>query len=119
MTSSRPKDGQQHSSSPQYPLRRRSQRHNDVATILAYDRFCRQYTAYRHSMSNQIRIFEWIDERRIEMRDEGRPHWVPSTYDFERAVRDCGDDLVSRPIAAQSECLQLMRDNRPRYTAQH
>jgi len=50
---------------------------------------------YHHSMANQIRIFDWIDERRIEMLAEGRPHWVPSTHDFEQAMRDCWDDLVT------------------------
>jgi hypothetical protein len=25
---------------------------------------------------------------------EGRPHWVPATHDFERAERDCRNDLV-------------------------
>ena len=75
-------------------MRQTAQRHNDLATVLAYDRFCRQYPAYRHSMSNQIRIFEWLDECRIEMLAEGRPHWVPSIRDFEQAERDCWDDLV-------------------------
>jgi len=37
---------------------------------------------------------DWIDERRIEMRAEGRLHWVPSERDFEQAARDCADDLV-------------------------
>jgi len=39
---------------------------------------------------------DWIDERRIEMLAEGRPHWVPSMDDFEHAMRDCWDDLVKR-----------------------
>jgi len=47
-------------------------------------------------MSNQLRIFDGIDERRIEMLAEGRPHWVPNERDFELAMRDCWDDLVKR-----------------------
>jgi len=41
---------------------------------------------------------DWVDERRIEMLAEGRPHWVPSMQDFEQAERDCGDDLVKFPF---------------------
>jgi porphobilinogen synthase len=37
----------------------------------------------------------WIDERRIEMLAEGRRHWVPSLWEFEQAMRDCWDDLVT------------------------
>jgi hypothetical protein len=75
-------------------MNQRTQRENDLATFHAYIRFCRQHPAYRHSMSNQIRIMDWIDECRIERLAEGRPHWVPSMRDFEMAERDCGDDLV-------------------------
>lgn len=32
--------------------------------------------------ANQLRIFGWIDERRIEMLAEGRLHWVPTEHDF-------------------------------------
>ena len=39
-------------------------------------------------------LMDWIDERRIEMLAEGRRHWVPSSWDFERAMWDCWDDLV-------------------------
>jgi hypothetical protein len=67
---------------------------NDVATFLAYLDFCRLHSRYHHSMPNQIQLFEWIADRRIEMLAEGRPHWVPSTDDFQRAARDCWDDLV-------------------------
>ena len=70
------------------------QRQNDLATFLAYLKFCRLHPAYHACIANQLRIFDWIDERRIEMLAEGRPHWVPSTRDFEVAVRDCWDDLV-------------------------
>lgn len=77
-------------------LAHKGQRRNDVATILAYHRFCRLHPAYRHLMSNQLRIFDWVDERRIEMLAEGRPHWVPSERDFWLAMRDCWDDLVKR-----------------------
>jgi len=94
LTGSRPKDAHQHNTNPDCPLRRRRQRRSDIATILAYERFCRLHPAYRHSMSNQIRIFEWLDVRRVEMRAEGRAHWVPSMRDFEMAERDCWDDLL-------------------------
>jgi len=53
-----------------------------------------QDPAYHPCWANQLRIFDWIDERRIEMVAEGRPHWVPSMNDFEQAERDCWDDLV-------------------------
>jgi predicted transcriptional regulator len=65
-----------------------------LATHVAYVRFCRTHAAYRSCLANQLWIMNWIDERRIEMRAKGRPHWVPSMEDFEQAVRDCGDDLV-------------------------
>jgi len=72
----------------------KAQQLNNLATVIAYDRFCHLNSSYHHSMSNQLRIFNWLDDRRIEMLAEGRPHWVPSTHDFEQAVRDCRDDLV-------------------------
>lgn len=75
---------------------RRSQRQNSLATFLEYLKFCRLHPAYHPCFANQIRIFDWIDERRIEMMAEGRPHWVPSMRDFEQAMRDCWDDLVKR-----------------------
>lgn len=75
-------------------ISQRSQRRNHLATFLEYLRFCRQHTAYHACIANQLRIFSWIDERRIEMLAEGRPHWVPSLDDFGRAMRDCWDDLV-------------------------
>jgi len=71
---------------------------NDLATFLAYLKFCRRHLAYHSCLANQLRIFDWIDERRIEMRAEGRPHWVPSTRDFEQAERDCWDDLVKPEV---------------------
>ena len=76
----------------------RTQRRNDLATFIQYLRFCRLNPAYYPSFANQLRIFNWIDERRIEMRAEGRPHWVPSTHDFEQAMRDCWDDLVKPEV---------------------
>jgi hypothetical protein len=75
-------------------MNQKVQRENEVATFNAYVRFCGQHRAYDACFANQIRIMDWIDERRIEMRAEGRSHWVPSTHDFELAVRDCWDDLV-------------------------
>jgi len=77
-------------------MNQRTSRQNDLATFLAYLKFCRWYRAYHDCIANQLRIFDWIDERRIEIRAEGRPHWVPSLDDFEHAVRDCWDDLVKR-----------------------
>jgi hypothetical protein len=94
LTISRRQYEREHCGSPHCPLRGRTRRQNNLATILAYDRFCRFGSGYLHSMANQIRIMGWIDERRIEMLAEGRPHWVPSTHDFEQAERDCWDDLV-------------------------
>jgi hypothetical protein len=72
------------------------QRQNELASFLAYLNFCRLHSTYHPSWANQLRIMDWIDERRIEMRAEGRAHWVPSTRDFEQAERDCWDDLVQR-----------------------
>jgi hypothetical protein len=74
----------------------RSRRRNNHATFLAYLQFCRLRPAYHACIANQIHILDWIDERRIEMLAEGRPHWVPSERDFEQAMRDCWDDLVKR-----------------------
>jgi hypothetical protein len=45
-------------------------------------------------MANQIRIFAWVDQRRIEMLAEGWCHWIPNDRDFEHAMSDCWDDLV-------------------------
>ncbi len=77
-------------------ISRRSQRQNDLASFIEYLRFCHQHPAYNSCFANQLRIFDWIDERRIEMRAEGRAHWVPTDRDFEQAERDCWDDLVKR-----------------------
>jgi len=74
----------------------RSRRQNDLATFLEYLRFCRQHAEYKSCFANQLRIFDWIDERRIEMLAEGRPHWVPTERDFWLAMLDCWDDLVKR-----------------------
>ena len=55
-------------------ISRSSQRQNDLASFLAYLKFCRWHPAYHDCIANQLRIFDWIDERRIEMLAEGRPH---------------------------------------------
>jgi len=75
-------------------ISRRSQRQNDLASFIEYLRFCRWHPAYNACIANQIRIFDWVDERRIEMLAEGRRHWVPSEHDYWQAMRDCWDDLV-------------------------
>lgn len=75
-------------------MNRRNQRRSNLANFLTYLRFCRQHPAYRACFANQIQSFEWLEDRRIEMLAEGRPHWVPATHDFERAERDCRNDLV-------------------------
>ncbi len=77
-------------------ISRRTKRQNDLATFLAYRKFCRLHPAYDACISNQIHIFGWIEERRIEMRAEGRHHWVPSEHDFWQAMRDCWDDIIKR-----------------------
>ena len=77
---------------------RRVQTQNNLATIISYCTFCRSHPEYYECWANQIRIMDWVDERRIEMLAEGRPHWVPSMQDFEQAERDCGDDLVKFPF---------------------
>ena len=78
------------------PLSQKAQRQNDLATIIAYHRFCCKNSRYHHTMANQLHIFRWLDERRIEMLADGRPHWVPNDRDFEHAMWDCWDDLVKR-----------------------
>jgi len=93
---SRSEPEREHIASPRCPLRGRTQRQNDLAIFLAYLKFCRLRPAYHPSWANQLRIMDWIDELRIEMLAEGRPHWVPSMRDFEMAERDCCDDLVKR-----------------------
>jgi hypothetical protein len=67
-------DEREHGASPRCALRGRVQRQNDLATFLAYLKFCRLHPAYDACFANQLRIFDWIDERRIEMLAEGRPH---------------------------------------------
>jgi hypothetical protein len=90
------------------PLSQKAQQLNRLATVIAYHRFCCENSRYQHGMANQLRIMDWIDERRIEMVAEGRPHWVPSMDDFERAMRDCWDDLV-KPIPLDSLSLGQTR----------
>jgi hypothetical protein len=94
LTISRRRYEGEHSASPRCGLRGRTQRQNDLATFIAYLKFCRRHPAYDPCWANQLRIFDWIDERRIEMLAEGRPHWVPSEHDYWQAMRDCWDDLV-------------------------
>jgi hypothetical protein len=96
LTSSRSHGERDHSASPRRPLQGRTRRRNDLATFLAYLKFCRLHPAYHACIANQIHIFDWIDERRVEMLAEGRPHWVPSMRDFEMSERDCWDDLIKR-----------------------
>jgi hypothetical protein len=43
---------------------------NSLAAVIAYDRFCCLNSSYHHSMSNQLHMMRWVDERRIE--DGGR-----------------------------------------------
>lgn len=78
------------------PLSQAARRRNRLATFIAYLRFCQNTPIYTDSLGNQMRIFDWVDERRIEMLAEGRPHWVPSEHDYWQAMRDCWDDLVKR-----------------------
>lgn len=59
-------------------ISRKTQCQNNLATFLAYLKFCRRHPAYHACIANQIRIFDWIDERRIEIRAEGWAHWVPN-----------------------------------------
>jgi hypothetical protein len=80
------------------PRSKTAQRRNRLAAIIAYHRFCCDHSMYHHSMAKQLRIFDWVDDRRIEMTAEGRPHWVPSERDFEQAMRDCWDDLVKPEV---------------------
>jgi hypothetical protein len=91
---SSPQYDREHSGTPQCRLQKRIQRRNSVATIMAYHRFCCKNSRYHHTMSNQLHMMRGVDERRIEMLAEGRPHWVPSMRDFELAMWDCSDDLV-------------------------
>src|SRR5271169_2904371 len=94
LTISRRHYEREQSASPQCPSRSRTQRRNDLASFLSYLKFCRQHPAYHACIANQLRISDRVDERRIEMLAEGRPHWVPNERDFEQAMRDCWDDLV-------------------------
>lgn len=80
------------------PVSRKAQRLNSLATAIAYDRFCHLNSSYHHTMANQLQIMRWIDERRIEMLAEGRPHWVPTQRDYWLAMWDCWDDLVKPEV---------------------
>jgi len=71
-----------------------ARRRNGLATFIAYLCFCRETPRYHPCFANQLRIMDWIGERQIEMLAEGRPHWVPTDWDFWQAMRDCWDDLV-------------------------
>jgi hypothetical protein len=57
---------------------------------MAYHRFCCENSRYHHTMSNQLHMIRWVDDRRIEMLAEARPHWVPSMNDFEHAMWGSG-----------------------------
>lgn len=39
----------------------------NLANFFAYTRFCRSHREYYECWGNQIRIMDWIDDRRIEM----------------------------------------------------
>lgn len=75
---------------PRPAISQRIQRQNNIATFIAYLKFCRLSPAYHPCWANQFRIFDWVDERRIEMRAENRPHWVPSMRDSEMGARLLG-----------------------------
>jgi hypothetical protein len=79
-----------------HPLSQTALRRNNLATIIAYLQFCRENPRYYPSFANQLRIMDWISERRKEMLAEGRPHWVPTQRDYWLALWDCWDDLVQR-----------------------
>ena len=79
-------------------MNQRTSRQNSLASFLSYLQFCRLRPAYHACIANQMRIFDWVDERRIEMRAEGRRHWVPTDRDFWLAMRDCWDDLVKPEV---------------------
>jgi len=44
---------------------------NSLATFMAYLQFCRENPHYAPCFGNQLRIMDWIDERRIEMEAVG------------------------------------------------
>ena len=98
LTSSRLQYEREHSASPQCPLGRRTRRQNNLATFLAYLKFCRLQPGYHACFANQLRIMDWISERQIEMLAEGRRQWVPTDRDFWLAMRDCWDDLVKPEV---------------------
>jgi hypothetical protein len=84
-------------------MNQRTSRQNDLATFIAYLKFCRRHREYHDSLANQLRILDWIDERRIEMLAEGRPHWVPNDRDFEHAMWGCWDDLAKPLLTEQTQ----------------
>jgi hypothetical protein len=61
LTISRRQYEREHSASPRRPLRGKAQRKNNLATFLAYLKFCRLRPAYRACIANQIHILDWID----------------------------------------------------------
>jgi hypothetical protein len=90
------------------PLSPKAEQEIRLATARAYFRFCNECSMYPHNLANYLLLMDWIDERRIEMEAEGRRYWVPTNRDFERAVRDCWDDLVKPTHCESSECNQSM-----------
>lgn len=46
-------------------MNQRTSRQNNLATFLAYLKFCRWHPSYHACIANQLRIFDWIDERRV------------------------------------------------------
>jgi hypothetical protein len=75
-------------------LSQKTQQRIRVATTISYSRFRSECSSYHHTLANYLMLMDWIDQRRIEMQADGRRHWVPSSWDFEQAMRDCWDDLV-------------------------
>jgi len=78
------------------PPSKTAQRRNSLATFMAYLQFCRENPRYYPCFANQLRIMDWVSERRKEMIEEGRRNWVPTQRDYWLALWDCWDGLVKR-----------------------